>query len=275
MAVNKKDIIESVKKAGLAKKCVCVHSSLKSFGGVKGGAETVVKALLEAGCTVLVPAFSYNAYTVMPPPELQFKRNGADYTRLDWITPGNKVIYAPQSNLLDIEEMGRIPEAVLNMKGRVRGDHPLCSFAAIGPFAAELIKTQRPMDVYAPLRELALFNGDIVLMGVGLCKMTALHLAEQMAGRKMFIRWALGQDGKIIPAECGGDSEGFEKLAPYAAAAEKRVACGESLWRVFDAGKLLKSAARAVIMQPAITHCGKPDCVRCNDAVAGGPVVDL
>jgi aminoglycoside 3-N-acetyltransferase len=136
-----------------------------------------------------------------------------------------------------------------------------------------LIKTQKPMDVYAPLRELALFEGYIVLMGIGLTKMTAIHLAEQMAGRNMFIRWANGPGGEVIPAECGGDSEGFEKLAPYAAQAEKKQNCGQSLWRIFEAGKLLKSTARAIIMQPQITHCGKADCLRCNDALAGGPVL--
>lgn len=272
MAVTKKDVIESVKKAGLQKKSICVHSSLKSFGEVKGGAKTVVDALLESGCTVMVPSFSFS-YAVMPPEEMKFKRNGADYSRLDWIMPGNNMVYSAGSNNLDLKEMGVIPETVLNIAGRVRGDHPLCSFAAAGPFAAELIRSQKPMDVYAPLRELALFEGQVVMMGVGLNKMTAIHLAEQMAGRNMFIRWANGPDKKVITAECGGDSAGFEKLAPYAAAAEKRVKCGESLWRVFDMGKLLKNVARAIMLQPAITHCGMADCVRCNDAVAGGPVL--
>jgi aminoglycoside N3'-acetyltransferase len=273
MAVTKKDIIETIKKSGLAKKCVCAHASLKSFGEIKGGAETVIDAFLESGCTLMVPAFSYKDYAVMPPEEYKYERNGADYGNLWWIKPGNKAVYTPGSNALDLQDMGRLPEAVLNTEGRVRGDHPLCSFAAAGPYAAELIKTQKPMDVYAPLRELALFEGYIVLMGVGLTKMTAIHLAEQMAGRNMFIRWANGPGGKVIPAECGGDSEGFEKLEPYAAQAEKKQNCGQSLWRVFEAGKVLKSTARAIILQPGLTHCGKKDCLRCNDMVAGGPVL--
>jgi aminoglycoside N3'-acetyltransferase len=274
ITVTKNDITKAARSAGLSNKCVCVHSSLKSFGEVTGGAETVVEALLDAGCTVMVPSFSFS-YAVMPPEEFRYKRNGADYSRLDWIMPGNKLVYAPESNQLDLADMGKIPEAVLNISGRVRGDHPLCSFTAAGPFAAELIKTQRPMDVYAPLRELALFGGYIVLMGVGLTKMTALHLAEQMAGRNMFIRWANGPDKKVITAECGGDSLGFEKLAPYAAIAERRAQCGNSLWRVFETGKLLKSAARAIMLQPGITHCGKKDCLRCDDAVKGGVIYDL
>jgi hypothetical protein len=27
-------------------------------------------------------------------------------------------------------------------------------------------------------------------------------------------------------------------------------------------------------MNPAITHCGRLDCERCEDAVAGGPLLD-
>lgn len=270
--VTKKDIVETIKKSGLAKKCVCAHSSLKSFGEVNGGAAAVVEAFLESECTLLVPAFSYAEYAVMPPENLKYRQNGADYGRLTWIKKVNKAVYSPKSNALDAADMGRIPEAVLAIKGRVRGDHPLCSFAAAGPFASELVKTQKPMDVYAPLRELALFEGYIVLIGVNLTKMTAIHLAEQMAGRNMFIRWANGPDGSVIPAECGGDSEGFEKLGPYAAQAEKKAKCGESLWRIFEAGKLLKSAARGIMLQPEITHCGNNACLRCNDMIKGGAI---
>jgi aminoglycoside N3'-acetyltransferase len=271
--VWKKDIAETIKKSGLIKKCVCVHSSLKSFGEIKGGAETLLEAFLESGCTIMVPAFSYNEFAVMPVEALKYNQNGADCSSLSWIKQGNKKVYSPESNALDLKDMGRLPEAVLNTAGRVRGDHPLCSFAAIGPFAAELIKSQKPMDVYAPLRELALFEGSIVLMGVGLTKMTALHLCEQMAGRNMFIRWANGAGGAVIPAECGGDSDGFEKLAPYAAQAEKKTICGMSPWRIFDTGRLLKGAARGIILQPGITHCGKKDCLRCDDMVKGGVII--
>jgi len=273
MTVTKKDIMETIKKSGLAKKCVCAHASLKSFGEIKGGADAVVAAFLESGCTLMAPAFSYSDYAVMPTEEYKYKRNGADYGNLWWIKHGNKAVYTQDSNAIDLKDMGRLPEAVLNTEGRVRGDHPLCSFAATGPYAAELIKSQKPLDVYAPLRELALFEGCIVLIGVGLTKLTAIHLAEQMAGRNMFIRWANGPDGKVIPAECGGDSDGFENLKPYAAQAEKKAACGQSQWRIFDTGKLLKSAARAIIMQPQITHCAKKDCLRCNDMTAGGPLI--
>ena len=37
-------------------KVVCIHSSLKSFGFVKGGAQTIVNAFRQ-GYTILVPTF--------------------------------------------------------------------------------------------------------------------------------------------------------------------------------------------------------------------------
>ncbi len=272
MALKKKDIIETIKKTGLEKKCVCLHSSFKSFGPVDGGPETVIEAFLESGCTLITPSFSFG-YIVFPPENLRPKRNGADYGRMPWLTPGLNTIYNPASNEIDIKEMGIIPETLLGTKGRVRGNHPLCSFTAYGPYASEIIKAQEPLDVLAPLRELALFEGFVVIAGVGINKMTALHLAEQMAGRKMFLRWANGPDKKPMYAEAGGCSEGLLNLDPYINHLDKKEKCGESPWRIFPINKLLKQAARVIQLKPEITHCKDEKCLRCNDAAAGGPEI--
>lgn len=44
-------------------------------------------------------------------------------------------------------------------------------------------------------------------------------------------------------------------------------------WRVFNVAEALSAATRAIERDPAITHCGQPDGERCNDAVAGGPLL--
>jgi len=49
---------------------------------------------------------------------------------------------------------------------------------------------------------------------------------------------------------------------------------GRSFWTVFPAKEALEAAARAIKANPRITHCGDPDCSRCNDAVRGGPLLD-
>jgi aminoglycoside 3-N-acetyltransferase len=268
--VTKPELRKAILAAGLADQPVCLHSSLKSFGWIRGGPRSLLDVLLEAGSTVLVPTFSY-AYLVRPPPHLRCQQNGIDYACLDWIPANNRLVYSPESDRLDLPQMGRIPQTVLEMRERVRGRHPLCSFAAVGPLAAELIEPQTPLDVYAPLRELARLGGRIALMGVGLNRLTALHLAEQMAGRRPFIRWANGQGDQVITAACGGDSAGFERLAPYVRRAEIRTRCGGSDWRVFDAATLLELTRRTIEENPSITHCQNSECLRCEHAAAGGP----
>ena len=270
--MKKKDIMETIKKVGLTGKSLCLHSSFKSFGPVDGGPVTVIEAFLESGCTLMTPTFTFG-FVVFPPEDLRPKQNGADYAHMPWLTPGLNAVYDPAADVIDLKEMGAIPAAMLEMEGRVRGNHPLCSFTAVGPYANELIKVQEPLDVMAPLRELALFEGFVVLAGVGVNRMTALHLAEQMAGRKMFLRWANNKDKKPAYAEAGGCSEGFINLDPYINHLDKKEKCGESLWRVFPLNKTLKQAARVIQLKPQITHCADGKCLRCNDAAAGGPVV--
>ena len=60
MQVTRRDIADAAASNGLCGAALCVHSSLSSFGHVVGGARAVVYGLLDAGCTVMVPAFSYN-----------------------------------------------------------------------------------------------------------------------------------------------------------------------------------------------------------------------
>jgi len=261
------DVQRAVRELGLQGQAICVHSSLRSFGFVEGGARAIVRALLAESCTVLVPTFSWDGFQAAAPPEDRPAHNGADY---DWTPASPPRVFTPDVPNIDAD-MGAIPAAVLAMPGHVRGYHPLCSFAAVGQLAAAIVAGQRPDDVFAPLRTLASMDGRLVMMGVGLTSMTALHVAEQLAGRRMFIRWALATDGSVIATENGGCSEGFEKLAPFLAALRQVITVGESAWSVYPARQTIEAAAAAIQADPRITHCGREAC-RCDDAVMGGPV---
>ncbi|HEX5415397.1 MAG TPA: AAC(3) family N-acetyltransferase [Chloroflexota bacterium] len=271
-SVSTSTVRNSIQKLGLSGRCLEVHASLRSFGWVDGGASTIVDALLAEGCTVLVPTFSWG-FGVPPPPGWRLPRNAWDYDACPGPTDGIGKSFAPDSNAIDAD-MGAIPAAVLAMPARVRGYHPENSFTAVGPLARDLVAGQAPLDVYAPLKELARRDGAAVLMGVGLDKLTLLHLSERNAGRRLFRRWASGRDGRPLEMETGGCSDGFPNLEPHLAHLERRDVVGESTWRVFDAGAVLEAATRIIERDPAITHCSNADCPECNDAVAGGPVVD-
>ncbi|MCX8094459.1 MAG: AAC(3) family N-acetyltransferase [Candidatus Goldbacteria bacterium] len=273
MALMKNDFIRAIKIAGLSGKCVCVHSSIKSFQEeIKGGVDTIIQAFIECGCTLMVPTFSFYAFTVKPTANMRPEQNGVDYNRIDFLISNQKNIYNTSCNEIDNEKMGILPYEILKRKDRVRGDHPLCSFTAIGPFARDLIKGQKNMDVFAPLRELALFDGFVLLMGVDLNRMTLLHLAEQMAGRKMFLRWVNDSAGNPVYAETGGCSEGFINLEPYLSMFEKQIFVGKSKWRIYNVAKVLKQAAKVIMAIPEITRC-KENCLRCEDAIKGGPEI--
>lgn len=264
------DIRAAIRTLGLSQTMLCIHSSLRSFGRVEGGADTVIAALLAEGCTLLVPTFSWSF--AVPPPRGQLPaRNAWNYDRFPGPTSGTGRAYTAATTEID-GDMGAIPAAVLARPGRRRGDHPLNSFAAIGPRAGWFVASQRPGRVYAPLERLAESGGWIVLMGVGLTKMTFLHLAEQRAGRRLFLRWANDAAGRPAPAETGGCSEGFDNLAPMLAPLGRRIAVGRSAWTAFPARETLTAAVRSIRAAPALTHCDDPGCERCNDIIAGGPV---
>jgi aminoglycoside 3-N-acetyltransferase len=235
----------------------------------------VVDGLLAEGCTVMVPTFSYG-FSVRPLPHQRPARNGTGY-RFPPDEPdasdGAHRVYRPDSNEISRAEMGAIPAEVLAIPGRVRGNHPLSSFSAVGPLAAELISGQAPLRVYAPLQALADRGGFVLLMGAGLRRLTLLHCAEQMAGRNLFRRWVNGPDGRPMEVEAGGHAGGFPRLGPALAHLERRDRVGASEWLVYPVRETIEAAAEAIRRDPSITHCGDAGCERCNDAVAGGPIL--
>lgn len=271
-SVTIEDIRQGIRAAGLSGLPLCVHSSLRSFGQVEGGAPTIIQGCLAEACTVLVPAF-VDQFEVYPPPEIRVERNGWDYRKTYGLPSRTDEIYSPQSNAIN-RWMGAIPTALLAMPDRVRGNHPLNPFAAVGPLANELISGQRGDDVYAPLEEIERRGGSVVLMGVGLDSMTAIHLAEQRAGRRLFRRWATGPDGVTpVAGDIGSCSGGFPKLDPVLAPIEHSIQVGASRWRIFPMREALVLARDVIVADPEITRCSRPGCIICEDAIAGGPLL--
>jgi aminoglycoside N3'-acetyltransferase len=267
------DIRKAIQNLSLSNKPMCIHASLRSFGWVKGGALAVVDGFLIEGCTVIVPTFSYDL-AVPPPVDMRPLQNGYNYAAIEEPTLESSRIYTPKSAAFSREDMGAIPAAVLAMPRHVRGNHPLNSFAAVGPLAHRVISSQGPMNVYGPLKVLAETDGAVVMMGVGLNRMTLLHLAEQMAGRNLFRRWANGPDGQPMQVEVGSCSEGFVNLQPILSQVMAEVKVGESVWQVYPVKETLAVSAREIRANPNLTHCSDANCLRCRDAVLGGPILD-
>ena len=269
--VTQQDIQAALRSLEVASSPVCIHASFRSFGSVAGGTASLIDAFLREHCTLLVPSFSWS-FAVPPPPDQRFPRNGWNYATYPGPTTGLGRIYTPQTTEVD-SDMGALAAAVVAHPDHMREYHPLCSFSALGRQASELITAQQPADVYAPLRTLTRLNGFVLLIGVGLDKLTLLHLAEKEAGRQLFRRWANNRDGRPIAVEVGGCSAGFGKLEAEFPAMIQTLKVGQSVWKLLGARSTLARAITAIRANPQITHCGDPTCERCNDAVAGGPLL--
>jgi aminoglycoside N3'-acetyltransferase len=268
-AVTPADVRSVLRDLGIHGQAVCLHSSLKSFGNVIGGAKAIVEVFLSEACTLMVPTYSYWAWTAAPDlPELRPPRNAWDY--------GVEKEPATRPFSVDSTEvspdMGAIASAVASWPGRIRGANPGVSFSAIGPRATDLIGGQPSIDPNAPQRALAAMSGWLVLAGVGLERATLLHAAEELAGRNMFMRYALTSGG-VVPFATGGCSDGFGDLAPFLEPFRREVFVGESRWWIFPAAEMLKRASDAIRANPNLTRCTDPTCARCESAIEGGPIL--
>lgn len=169
--VTKEDIKKGLRKLGLKRgDIVGVHSSLSSFGYVKGGADTVIDALLEVvgeEGTIAMPTHSSNLEKVELPPE----EKTAGILWLYKILP-----YDPQGTPCTT---GIIPETFRKRPGVLRSRHPDQSIAAIGPKAQEITSAGdgRSLSGWKVILEL---DGYVLLIGVGLEVCTAMHLAESI-----------------------------------------------------------------------------------------------
>lgn len=273
--LDRQDFVAAIKKLGINNSEVCIHSSIKSFDmKLENGIESIVDAFLSQNCTVLVPTFS-DVYEAKPISKYMPEQNGAgDYSFFLNREYATVKPFTTSSKELTVEEMGVFTKYVLEYPESVRGNHPLNSFTAVGAKAEKLVSGQTGKDVYAPMKQLCDDDGYVLLMGVGLEAATIIHYAEQVAGRKPFVRWSYDREGKVIPVSAGSCSEGFEHFRNLLEAYARTVKVGGSEWVCYKATDMVDVCSNAIVNHPDITHCGDSGCSRCNDAVCGGPAIN-
>jgi aminoglycoside 3-N-acetyltransferase len=165
------------------------HASLSAFGPVEGGAQTVVRALLEVFSTVLMPAFTYKTMVV---PDEGPSNNGIAYgTYAD----ANRQALFFRPNMPVDRLIGAIPEALRLHPSARRSLHPILSFT--GVLADPYLESQSIAEPLAPFRLLVDAEAWVLLLGVDHTANTAIHYAERLAGRRQFIRWALTPHGVV------------------------------------------------------------------------------
>jgi aminoglycoside 3-N-acetyltransferase len=156
-----------------------VHCSMRRIGWIEGGAATLLAAIREVNGpdgTVVVPAQTPDNSLTSPVhraatagmTDAERARFVADMPGFD---PGRTPSYG----------VGGFAEHVRSHPGALRSRHPQTSFAALGPAAAEILRVH-DVDCHlgerSPLGALYRRRATILLLGVGVAKCTALHLAE-------------------------------------------------------------------------------------------------
>jgi aminoglycoside 3-N-acetyltransferase len=153
-----------------------VHSSMRAIGWVCGDATAVVQALIDAvgpAGAIVVPAQTPDNrdpswWSHRPIPE-------------EWWPAVRDHLPAFDPALTASAGMGAVAERVRTWPGSARSDHPLTSFAAVGPQAHELMAGHHIGSLLgdrSPLAALERAAAKVLLLGVGFEKCTAFHLAE-------------------------------------------------------------------------------------------------
>lgn len=171
-----------------------VHSSLSSIGYVLGGAQTVVRALIEIlgpHGTLTMPAFSPE---VSDPAAWDDRPFGDDDLKLaqDHV-PVFDAAVTPTS-------MGTIAETFRSWPGVWRSVHPQVSITARGPLAEGIIAPHElawGQGVGSPFERLHDLDAALLLLGVGFNRATFLHFAECQVphGRRKMRRIPVDRDG--------------------------------------------------------------------------------
>ena len=258
------DLKTGLGKLGLKNNPVIAHASLKSFGMIEGGAQTLLRAVLDSVGALVMPAFTYKT---MITPEVG--------------PPNNGLVYGNDQNLNVMAEpftlempcdkmMGIVPETLRRLPFTKRTSHPIQSFAGVR--ADKFLAAQTLQNPLGAIGALAETNGWVLLLGVDHTVNTSIHFAEKLAGRKQFTRWALTPTSIVECPGFPGDSSGFDAIAPDIESNVRRMQVGDAIVQAI----LLKTLFLAVIQKlkrdPLALLCQRDDCERCmavREAVLG------
>ncbi len=167
--------------------------------------------------------------------------------------------------------MGVISQTVAKLPGAVRSPHPLTSWAAWGKDAKFLAEDHPWDEPQYSISQLMKLDGYVLILGVSFTSLTAIHLAEEMAGRKAFIRWVVDKGMNVKRVRVGGCSDGFDRLIPSVEDLLKRTTVGSCNIMAAPLRPLVERMTDAIRREPEITMCSDR-CDRCVAAVAGGPI---
>lgn len=178
--LTKEDLIKQFKDCGVSEgQAIFVHTALKKLGFVVGGAETLIRALLEIvgeTGTLMMPSQTWKNLDPSTGVHWEEPEKWWPIIRENWPAYDKEV--TPSIT------MGAVAEMFRKWPGAKRTDHPARSIAAVGKYAEYITQEHDLSNIFgenSPVDKLYKLDGYVLLIGVGYEKNTSLHLAETRA----------------------------------------------------------------------------------------------
>ncbi|WP_424949457.1 AAC(3) family N-acetyltransferase [Deinococcus sp.] len=240
LPVSPQQLAEALESLGLdGTQHLIVHSSLKSFGTLEGGAGTLLGELERHTATLVAPAFSYQ--TLLRGPESPIHAQFARGTRVS-------------------RDIGRLSQSLVERPDAHRSLHPALSFVAVGEQAGAVLERQTLANPYAPIGALYDLGGSALLVGVDHSSNTSIHYGEYLAGMPLLTRY-LPENGRVTACSFPNCSADFERLAPYVQPLTAHA--GRSRLRLYRVRELVDATVRLLRQDPEALLCTYPSC-RCQ-----------
>jgi aminoglycoside 3-N-acetyltransferase len=247
-----------------------LHSGYRPLGPIEGGPAAVVSAVRtvagEHG-TVLAPAFTTQlidpaTWPTPPSPEERERLMAA----MPLFDPAHSPPY----------KMGAIATALWQTPGAMRSNHPVTSWAAIGP-AAPALTHDHPLDdpegLEGPVGRAYRADAWILLLGVGHDANTTIHLGESMLDMPHLYalpdRYPVAlPDGSRqwrTVAKTTKCSDGFVRLEPHlqSAGVIRRGKVGDADVQLLRSRDVVRTVVTLLSREPAALLCDDPECVHC------------
>jgi aminoglycoside 3-N-acetyltransferase len=250
------ELVSAFQALRLQQTPIIAHASLKPFGSIQGGAETVLNAMLAAFPSVIMPTHTYKTKII---PDVGPPNNGIVYGSG---RDKNKMAEPFHPGMRVDPMMGILPETLRNHPSAMRTAHPILSFAGVN--ADFILCTQTIYEPLAPIGALAEQDGWVVLINVDHTVNTSVHYAEKLAGRKQFIRWALAEDRVVECSNYPGDSMGFQALEEHIKFDTRRVEIGEGFIQAVSLKRLFDVVQALLRKDPLALLCEQTNCERCT-----------
>ncbi|HEX5847574.1 MAG TPA: aminoglycoside 3-N-acetyltransferase [Rubrobacter sp.] len=199
MLVTRSELADDLGRLGLGSgSVVMVHCRLSALGRVVGGAEAVVRAIMD----VVGPGGTLVAYTGWQdaPPDDIDALDGAE--RRAYLE--GQPVYDPRV-ALSRRDHGRVPELLRTWPGALHSWHPEAGVAAVGTLAGEITASHPLDDAYGagtPYARLVELGGRVVMLGAPLDTVTLVHHAEAIAKvpdkRRISYRYPIDEGGERV-----------------------------------------------------------------------------